>query len=1094
MLKHGRTLKLVHVLVSLSLILALASSAMAQEGVSRFTASGLTPDSQYDATKSDTLVSVLVKLNVTPVASYTGGVDGFAAVKVGDAKPDFKSGESLAYQAYVNQRIDAFAAAMASVAPEARLMHRYDLVLGGVSVILPARLVNRLSSLPGVARVSADTLHQPDTDSSPQFIGAPTAWNAQGGQESAGEGIVVGVLDTGIWPEHPSFSDPDPSGKPYVAPGGAYDCDFGNTAWNANDVPFTCNNKLIGAYDELVTYKAQIGLTPEEFDSARDDGGHGTHTASTAAGNAGVAASIFGVSYGNVSGIAPRAYVVMYKVLGLEGGYTSDIVAGIQQAVADGVDVINYSIGGGANNPYTDDDGLAWLDAYNAGIFVSASAGNSGPGPDTVDNSSPWILTVGASSQKRAFVNRVSLSSTDGASLNLPGVSVTAASGAAVAVVIPVGDEKCLKTDYGATDFLNEIVVCQRGTNARVQKGINVLAGGAVGMILYNAVTQDQETDNHYLPASHIQADAGTKLLNFLAGHPNVTATISAATKGTAKGDVMAGFSSRGGPGQWLGMSKPDITAPGVQILAGNSPLGADPLTGPHGELFQAIAGTSMSSPHMAGSAALLKALHYTWTPGQIKSALMTTAKTKKVFKEDGITPANAFDYGSGRVDLTKAGNPGIAFQSTGAEFVAHENDLWDANYPSIYIPNMPGIMTLQRTAHDMSGKGGRWAIKATADAGMKITVPPSVTVPANGDVTFNIKIDASGVADGTVRFGMITLTKGTTTAHLPVTIVRGAPDTLTVTKTCDPAQINMGATTDCTITVTNTSLDPATVALADDLPSQLKLVGGSLVGATQNGNGLTYNDTLVGSADPTVTVAPGLSPAGYLPLSGFGVPPEAGIGDETIVNYDVDPFIFAGQTYTSIGATSNGYAVVGGGTGSDVDYINQAFPDTARPNNVLAPWWTDLNLSDSDGGGDLRAAVLCDGPTCWLVLDWEGAKEYSTSKADSFQIWIGLNGVEDISFTYGALGGDGDGGWLTVGAETLNGNEGDNYYVDGTGTLPVANTTELVATGVAGTPSVHTITYSAKGVSRGNFTNTVVTTSDAFEGTYIVNFNGKVR
>ena len=249
--------------------------------------------------------------------------------------------------------------------------------------------------------------------------------------------MIVGVLDTGIWPEHPSFSDPDPSGKPYAAPApppiGTRACEFGSAT--TGDVPFTCNNKLIGAERFLDTYDAfGPALLPGEFVSARDDNGHGTHTSSTSAGNAGVAASIFGVPRGTVSGIAPRAKVEMFKVLGAAGGFTSDIVAGIQGAIEDGVNVINFSISGGAK-PYSDAGELAFLDAYDAGVFVAASAGNSGPGADTTDHRGPWVTTVAASTGPRAFVDTIHVTATGGATLDLKGVSLTAGVGPKALVV-----------------------------------------------------------------------------------------------------------------------------------------------------------------------------------------------------------------------------------------------------------------------------------------------------------------------------------------------------------------------------------------------------------------------------------------------------------------------------------------------------------------------------------------------------------------------------------------------------------------------------------------------------------------------------------
>ena len=270
-----------------------------------------------------------------------------------------------------------------------------------------------------------------------RFLGAPTIWNQLGGQESAGEGVIVGILDTGIWPEHPSFSDPDPSGKAICCSppplSGSRECQFSGGA--NPGASFTCNNKLIGAQRFMATYEGIRALVPGEFTSARDDDGHGTHTSSTAAGNAAVPASVFGVSRGPVSGIAPRAHVIMYKVCGLNGCYSSDSAAAIQEAITDGVNVINFSISGG-NSPYSDAAELAFLDAYNAGVFVATSAGNSGPSPDTTNHRGPWVATVAATTQNRAFETTATITGGTGV-LTLAGASITGGVRRQLDIVVP---------------------------------------------------------------------------------------------------------------------------------------------------------------------------------------------------------------------------------------------------------------------------------------------------------------------------------------------------------------------------------------------------------------------------------------------------------------------------------------------------------------------------------------------------------------------------------------------------------------------------------------------------------------------------------
>jgi hypothetical protein len=299
------------------------------------------------------------------------------------------------------------------------------------------------------------------------------------------------------------------------------------------------------------------------------------------------------------------------------------------------------------------------------------------------------------------------------------------------------------------------------------------------------------------------------------------------------------------------------------------------------------------------------------------------------------------------------------------------------------------------------------------------------------------------------------------------------------------------GEQTHCVITATNNSLATANVVIVDQLAGPLMLVPGSVVGGNPSGNGVTFSGALAGAQPPNVAVAPGPSPAdGYLPLSLFGIAPIGGVGDESIVNFTVPAFLYGSQAYTRIGMTSNGYAVVGGGTAADVQFVNQVLPDPARPNNVLAPFWTDLNPA---AGGALRIGILTDGVNRWLVLDWQAVREYSSARANSFQIWIGLNGVEDISYAYGPLQGNGDLGFLTVGAENLFGNRGANYYVDGIGTLPVEGAQLVVSTTPPAPGETRVISFSATGVRKGAWQNCASLTSDTFQGANVVCVDGQV-
>ena len=336
------------------------------------------------------------------------------------------------------------------------------MALNGFSALLTREQAEELARQPGVLRVSHDGWRQKMTDASPGFLGV----SGPGGAWSMGydgEGVIVGVIDTGIWPEHPSLPMTAPT-RIRPSPSTTVKDRLVTSATSLPTRtmrPSNCNNKLIGARQMLDTYRALVGADPDEFDSARDDEGHGTHTASTAAGNENVAAEALGISRGLVSGIAPRAHVMAYKGLGNLGGFTSDLAAAIDQAVADGVDVINYSLGSGTAGLTAEDD-LAFLFAADAGVFVATSAGNNGPDPGTVGSpgSVPWLTTVGASTQPRSFDGTVTL----GNGMSYTGTSFTGSLASAPLVdAAAAGNDLCLLGSLDATPVDGAIVLCRRG-------------------------------------------------------------------------------------------------------------------------------------------------------------------------------------------------------------------------------------------------------------------------------------------------------------------------------------------------------------------------------------------------------------------------------------------------------------------------------------------------------------------------------------------------------------------------------------------------------------------------------------------------------
>lgn len=732
----------------------------------------------------DRPVVALVRLDVEPLASYRGGVRGLAATApaaTGASRLDVRTPAARAYRGFLAQRLGGFEAAVRAVVPDAEPLYRYDIVIGGVALAVHESDLAALTALPGVRRVVRDQAFAPDMNLSPKFVGAPKLWKKLGGQSAAGEGVVVGILDTGIWPEHPSFADPDPSGKPYPAPPATWNQGHGPVCDPPGDAsaPLTCSNKLVGARRFLTTYRSQGGFSdPAEVDSARDQDGHGTHTASIAAGNGGVHAVMLDVDRGIISGIAPRAHVAAYRVCGLDPNgafcWGSDTAAAVQQAIVDGVDVMNFSIGGGAD-PYVEFAQLAFLDAYAAGVFVSASAGNSGPDLDTAGNLQPWTATVANTSEKRIFTSEIQLKGDVDGKLVLPGASITGGFKGSVPLVdaFDFGDGFCVNP-FPAGTFTGVMVACQRGnTNRRTTKSFNVLQGNAVGMLLYQGPTfSGAGREAHFVPTIHLNNAESDLFSPFLAANQTITAKFAGLKATKTKADVLRASSSRGGPGITLGVMKPDLAAPGTEILAGNTgntfydPEDKEPV------LFQVLSGTSMASPHVAGAAALIRQAHPDWTPGRIHSALMTTATAKKLFREDGATLAGPFDVGSGRLDVARVADPGITFDATKQDFLDHQNDLWVVNYPSLYVPQMGANLTVSRTVRNELGKATKLKLSVQAPADLGVSVPAVIEIAPGASATFDIGVDASAVPAGQVRHALLSI-KGKTIARFPITVVR---------------------------------------------------------------------------------------------------------------------------------------------------------------------------------------------------------------------------------------------------------------------------------------------------------------------------------
>lgn len=1035
-------------------------------------------------------IVVFVRLDYVPVASYAGGVGGLAPTSPSvTGRPLARNAAAVGdYTRHLRGIERRAVRALHQAVPTAHVVYRYRLAYGGLAVRLPRARVDDLRSLFGVIAVQRATLEHPLTEVTPEFLGASAVWPSLGGQVAAASDVVVGVIDTGIWPEHPSFED---LGLPPVP--GDRGCQFGDGSDPDLGDPFTCTDKLIGAYAFADTYLGIIGAADGEFcDNAafecspRDADGHGTHTASTAAGNALRPASVFGVDRGDVSGMAPGARVIAYRACLEQGCFTPDLVASVEQAIEDGVDVINYSISGGTvlEEPVEQ----AFLDAYAAGISVNASAGNGGPAAGSINHVSPWVVTVGAATSPRHFVTTLDLEAGNGDTLAVPGVSITDGLTASADLVraedVAGGDEFCsLPLPTGSAT--GKLVLCKRGGDiARVVKGFNVRRGGAAGMVLYNAQVQDVETDNHWLPAVHLDFPAAQQVLTFLGSHASVEGTFGSGEATAVQPDVLAAFSSRGPSLAEPGFGKPDVVGPGVQILAGKSPEPAALHAGPPGELYQAIAGTSMSSPHSAGVAALVRAAHPDWTAGQIKSALMTSAVAGVVL-EDGATPAGPLDRGSGSIRADRAVDPTLTFDVTAEQYRAEAEDparRLDMNLPGIEVPLMPGIITTTRTATNVSGQEQEFDASTTSPAGSVISVSPAhFVVPAAGTVELDIRLDGSGLAAGR-HFGEILLDPadpGATEVRLPVSFdKRQGP--VTLESSCQDTTLVVGQSTTCTTRVANTSAGATRFALnvGVDAPAADLTLDSVAPPGIPDGNGFRATGKLF---PLTASFVRRLQPGGhpFVDLPSRGVRPTRSLDDEDVVNIGTPRFLYARQAFRAIGITSNGYIVMGGAGDEALLSTPQTFPDPAAPNAVVAPFWTDL---DPSAGGRVFASRLLIRGVRWVVVQWRNVPTFRTRKLQTFEVWIRTGDVENVSFVYAKVTGHGGPRGLNIGAENAVGTSGANL-----GRVPEAGESFRVITAPPAGGQSRTITYRLTAHEPGTYHVTARLRSPLVRGTTVV-------
>ncbi|TKW17213.1 hypothetical protein SEVIR_5G351500v4 [Setaria viridis] len=655
------------------------------------------------------------------------------------------------------------------------MIHNYKHGFSGFAAMLTEDQAKQLAEFPEVISVKPSRRCRATTTRSWDFLDMSYQMpNDLLNKGRYGEDVIIGVIDTGIWPESRSFSDEGYGPVPLRWKGV---CQVGQ-AWDSNN----CSRKIIGAR----FYSAGV---PEEelkvdYLSARDLDGHGTHVASTAAGSVVEGASFHGLAAGVARGGAPHARIAVYKILwGRDAeGNDAALLAAIDDAIHDGVDVLSLSVGGFSDNSF------GALHAVQKGITVVYAAGNDGPSPQTVENTSPWVITVAASKMDRSFPTVITLGNKQkivGQSLYYQGKN----SSRSIFRSLENGG-LCTADDLSGKDLKGKTVLCA-SPNSPMGDGPllvfpqalrNVRNGGGSGLIFVQYTTDGLRACEG-ITCVIVDIDYGKKIKEYINTTSSPIARIEPARSITGKeilAPKVAAFSSRGPSPDYADIIKPDIAAPGANILAAQ------------GNSYEIKSGTSMATPHVTGIIALLKSLHPNWSPAALKSAIVTTASVTDEHDmpilAEGLPRkiADPFDYGGGHINPNRAADPGLIydidpnvynyfFGCTATKTSASCNKTsipgYLLNLPSISVPYLRYPISVSRTVTNVGEVDAVYHAAIESPAGVKIEVEPSVLVfnAANKIHTFQVKISPMWRLQGDYTFGSITWYNGKKTVRIPV-------------------------------------------------------------------------------------------------------------------------------------------------------------------------------------------------------------------------------------------------------------------------------------------------------------------------------------
>jgi uncharacterized repeat protein (TIGR01451 family) len=1014
----------------------------------------------------DGKVGVIVLLNNESLATYEGGVENLRATMpaiAGTEKLDVNSTDSKLYLDYLEKVQKDFTVELAEVAPSAKVEYSFKVAMNALSLKIDEKEVPALQKMNQVVQVFPDQIREVQMDASLDLVNAPVIWEALGGRDLAGEGIKIAVVDTGLRFKNPMFSNP----------GDVFEMPFGYPRGYCLDDPLDpnvfCNGKVISARYFL---DPALAIHVNEVMSPLDINGHGSHTAGTSGGNRVVVAEGDVVPVDTeISGVAPGAYLMIYKGLfenaaGDNGTGTDTMLsAALEAALMDGADVINNSWGGGAGGDPNASIYKPLIDSITAaGTLVVFSAGNSGPNSNTIGcpGCVESTLAVAASSTERIVANNVAITAPTPVPTELTSIAGLQGSGPQLTHDLsePIKYDATNSlgcTTFAAGTFTDSVALISRGTCNFSVKVANAQAAGAVGVIIYSNTGGPPSVmgllEATSIPSLMVSMDDGIALRDYIVANPT-TATVmiesdTAFFRNPEWEDILAGFSSVGPNGD-PNVLKPDITAPGVNILSAYSPAmtsGADPL-------FAFLGGTSMAAPHVTGAAALIRQMYPELSPTEVKTLLTSTADPT-VLKPDGLTPANAFNMGSGRLDLETAMMGGLVFSK-----------------PSFANGTCVLNCGWTNTIKNIGDTETSWTATVTADSGLDIVVlPDSVTLGANSQTSFNVQADVSTLTPGTWYYATITWTddSGMYPPAAMQVVVRPAASTnpLMLSKSVNKTSAKPGEILNYSLKLSNFNTDQTTFFLRDPLPTNLTYVPDSvsknasyIVADNQIEAQITLDGTVAvvepydwgGFFDCTPFKPGGLDIDQYIKDLGLSV-------DDISINFSGMNIYYFGTSYNRLGVSSNGILQPGGSTSATAS--TQLLPNVTSPNNVIAPLWTDLNL---DAGGDWFYVALTDGTYDYDVFQWTNVPQYGTTQLYTFQIWF-VYGTDMIFFSYGSFPAGVANYNTTIGIEDGTGLVGDTFYnVTGgtvTGTLPVlaSATPDLVVSTVLDS---ETVTYQA--------------------------------